>query len=97
MAAAGKISKREGWENAFCGVEPLTSHSGSSCSLQAGPGNPALSGINPPLSPTMPHTIPAEKGKGLLSLAVLTVGTSSTAGALLESSEMNFSPFVHLL
>ena len=24
MAAAGKISEREGWENAFCGVEPLT-------------------------------------------------------------------------
>ena len=24
MAAAGKISEREGWANTFCGVEPLT-------------------------------------------------------------------------
>jgi len=75
MASAGKISEREGWVNAFCGVEPLTSHSGSSYRLQAEPGNPSLSGIKPPLSPTMPHTIPAHKVKGLLSLTVLTVGS----------------------
>ena len=30
MAAAGKISEREGWENGFSDVEPFTSHSGSS-------------------------------------------------------------------
>ena len=44
----------------------------------------------------MPHTIPAEKVKGLLSLTVLTVGSSSTAGAFLQSSEMNFCLFVQL-
>ena len=61
------------------------------------PGNPALSGINPPLSPATPHTISAEKVTRLLSLAVFTVGSLSTAGALLENSEVNLSPFVQLL
>ena len=97
MAAADKISQREGCENSFCRVEPFTSHSGSSYRLQSELGNPSLSGIKPPLSPTMPHTIPAEIVKGLLSLMVLTVGSYSTAGALRESSEMNFCPFVQLL
>ena len=70
-------------------MEPLTSHSETSFILtadRAWKSFPFWYKSTP--VPNHAHTIPEEQVKGLHSLTVLTVGSQSTAGSLLKSSEM---------